>query len=170
MKGSSGPAPVFGRPIKTRVSFSVPSTNTHHNEIHSNDHQQTEADKISSISKSMTLRSDEKLRLIQLEISEKEACNVLRTICQDAAKMFNMVGNEEEIRDLLSGVLILGNLCKRLGHEKVNLEKKLEDIGNSQNDTVNKYKEKVSMLIQCFFPSSIHGLLQWFVMISRLNN
>lgn len=153
MRSSSGP--VFGKlPNKARASFSVPAIISH-TEPHSND---PDGEKIQKITKS-GLKSEEKLRLIQLEISEKEACNVLRTICHDAAKMFNMTGNEAEIRDLLTGILILGNLCKRIGHEKIAVEQKLEEYLKTQGDMETKYKDTVSYQFIFRYETSFHHFL-----------
>lgn len=79
-------------------------------------------------------KTDTKLRLIQLEIAEKEACNVLRALCSDASMLLPPSEQALEVEDLLSGVLLLGSLCKRIGYEKEQTEKRLA-IARKEHDT-----------------------------------
>lgn len=62
------------------------------------------------------------LRIVQYEIAEREACKVISSMCAEAAKRLDIVDTEYEIDDILSGILVLGNLYKRVGNEKVTLE------------------------------------------------
>jgi hypothetical protein len=43
-------------------------------------------------------------------------------MCVEGSKMLSTTETEYEIDDILSGVLVLGNIYKRVGNEKNNLE------------------------------------------------
>lgn len=68
------------------------------------------------------------LRIVQYEIAEREACKVLSTLCQEASQRLGIVDTEYEIDDKLSGILVLGNLYKRVGNEKASLESTIEKM------------------------------------------
>lgn len=136
---SNGPSVIFGRPpVKTRASFNG-STNQ---SINISSHEKTNFNDPKS-----KLSNEDKLRLIQLEIAEKEACKVLRSICEENSKQFNVpIGVELEINDILTGILMLGNLCKRIGNEKLVAEKNLEDVKATISDTEKKHLDVVSQV------------------------
>jgi hypothetical protein len=69
-----------------------------------------------------------KVELLRREVAEKEACSVLRSLCQDAAKLLPPSELSLDISDLLSGIMLLGNLCKRIGYEKDQLEIKIQKL------------------------------------------
>lgn len=68
------------------------------------------------------------LRVVQYEIAEREACRLIATMCQEGSKILNITGTEYEIDDILSGVLVLGNIYKRIGNEKYNLEATIDGM------------------------------------------
>lgn len=68
------------------------------------------------------------LRIVQYEIAEREACKVLSSMCQEASQRLGIVDTEYEIDDKLSGILVLGNLYKRVGNEKSSLESTIEKM------------------------------------------
>jgi len=69
---------------------------------------------------------DANLRIVQYVISEREACKVIGEMCQEASVRLEIVDTEYKIDDILSGILILGNLYKRVGNEKGRLEAIIE--------------------------------------------
>ena len=69
---------------------------------------------------------DANLRLVQFVISEREACKVLAEMCQEASARLDITDTEYRIDDIMSGILILGNLYKRVGNEKIKLEAVIE--------------------------------------------
>lgn len=81
------------------------------------------------------------LRIVQLEVAQKEACNVLKTLCQDAATKLHINSTSYEIDDILSGILVLGNLYKRIGNEKLELEKEIESM-KAQFEEYKRDKQK----------------------------
>lgn len=113
---SNPPSVVFGRaPSKSRSSFQ--GTNS----LVEGDGKESvlfqEASKVSS-----KLSNEERLRLIQLEIAQREACKVLKTVCEETSRQFNVtLGADIEITDFLNGILLLGNLTKRIGTQKLEL-------------------------------------------------
>lgn len=136
----SGPSAVFGRSQSKGRAVSL-----------------SDAEQVSHIAAEVTLNinADKKLskqslaelknRLVQYEIAENEACKVMRTICKDAASMFRVSWQEADIRDLLSGVLILGNLCKRIGYEKNESEAKIDEVKKQYAESERSHKETVSV-------------------------
>lgn len=73
------------------------------------------------------------LRLVQYEIAEREACKVISSMCVEAAKRLDIIDTEYEIDDILSGILVLGNLYKRVGNEKVTMETTIEQMKSEYN-------------------------------------
>lgn len=83
------------------------------------------------------------LRIVQLEVAQKEACNVLKTLCSDAARKLHITDTVYEIDDILSGILVLGNLYKRVGNEKLELEK---EIGKMKEEFSEYKRTKTSSI------------------------
>lgn len=82
-------------------------------------------------------KAELKVRLVQHEIAEKEACKMIQGLCQELSvtSRVEMGGTSyDNIHDLLSGILLLGNLCKRIVHAKNEMEASLESFkGEFQN-------------------------------------
>lgn len=134
---------IFGKaPIKTRASFH--GSNFRLSEDAS-DKQVIENRNTGDLKGNVKLNSDDRMRLIQLEIAQKEACKVLKSICEDVSKQFDIAsGSDAEISDFLTGILILGNLCKRIGKEKQEKEStnhilydEIEKIKSSHQEVVS---------------------------------
>lgn len=132
---------IFGKaPVKTRASF---------HGIISKYFQEDESDRqTSSDSKgapttsegkgSMKISNDDRMRLVQLEIAQKEACKVLKSICEEISRLYQIsIGSDPEISDFLTGILILGNLCKRIGKEKLEKDRRIESL----HEEIEKMKE-----------------------------
>lgn len=49
-------------------------------------------------------------------------------MCLEGSKSLGNEGTEYEIDDILSGILVLGNLYKRVGVEKAKLEETIESM------------------------------------------
>lgn len=134
----SGPGAVFGRPAQSKIRA------TYGGNDNSISHIAAEVTlNINASENKKAKSSDLKTRLIQYEIAEKEACKVMSTICKDASTMFKITWNESDIHDLLSGVLVLGNLCKRIGYEKNEAELRTEEI---RKEMVIMEKNKVEIV------------------------
>ena len=88
------------------------------------------------------------LRIIQLETAQKEACNVLKTLCEDAATRLNITDTVYEIDDILSGIMVLGNLYKRVGHEKIELDNKIAKMAEEFREYKKDKKSSVSNLFR----------------------
>lgn len=93
----------------------------------------------------ITLKVDQdlNLRVVQLEVAEQEACKLILTLCQDASEKLAITDTEYVIDDVLSGILLLGNLCKRVGIEKDNLNAIVEE---KNNDYLAMEAEKDTMV------------------------
>lgn len=158
MKSSIGGA-VFGKP-QIRRSFSSDTTppgkpqeadgKENHLNTGSSSHSQT--------GQKTSQRADTKLKLVQLEIAEREACQVLRNLCEEAASMLpnqtgeSGCGSAGEVVDLLSGVLQLGSLCKRIGHTKEELERQLQ----SERRAHDKEMAEKNSLVRARWHTHIH--------------
>lgn len=92
-----------------------------------------------------TTKAEAKLKLIQMEIAEKEACSLIRTLCADAAALLPASEQPIEITDLLSGVLLLGNLAKRIGYENQQLTKKVALVSHEKDVAVSEKTALVSL-------------------------
>lgn len=141
IKQNSGSGAVFGKPSR-------PS-------LHNNDHGSSSIaagkgsdggveGKDSLPTQKLPNKAEAKIKLIQMEIAEKEACNVLQSLCLDAAMLLPCAEQPVvEVVDLLSGVLLLGNFCKRIGYEKESLEKRMAVLLKDHEEVL---KDKKSMV------------------------
>eukprot|EP01039_Chlorochromonas_danica_P005210 gene5209-5741_t len=94
-------------------------------------------------------KAEAKIKLIQMEIAEKEACNVLQSLCLDAAMLLPCAEQPAvEVVDLLSGVLLLGNFCKRIGYEKESLEKRMAGLIKDHEEVLKDKKSMIDQLEQ----------------------
>ncbi len=118
----SGPSAIFGRAPTRRIPPSIREGN---GDI-SRDDVKVDNDRDAPKSK-----SEMKVRLVQHEIAEKEACKMIQSLCQELSCLSHVdIGgtNYDDIVDLLSGILLLGNLCKRIACVKIEIEKCLFDL------------------------------------------
>ena len=97
-------------------------------------------------------KEDLNIRIVQLEINEKEACDVLTNLCQEAALTLGVSHNVEyRADDLLSGLLIIQNMYKRINTEKNNLEENKKFIEEKYQSTLyekNLSIEKLEIFIE----------------------
>eukprot|EP01032_Pedospumella_encystans_P017861 gene17861-20343_t len=98
---------------------------------------------------------DANLRLVQFVISEREACKVLAEMCQEASARLDITDTEYRIDDIMSGILILGNLYKRVGNEKIKLEAVIEtkkeeyvELETSKNAMIERLENAILRLQQ----------------------
>jgi hypothetical protein len=96
---------------------------------------------------------DANLRLVQYEIAEREACNALSTMCLEASNKLNIQDTEYKIDDIMSGILMLGNLYKRVGNEKSVMEANVEKI-KQEMETLEANKNLMVQLMLCT-PNSV---------------
>jgi hypothetical protein len=89
------------------------------------------------------------LRIVQYEIAEREACKLIASMCVEGSKMLSTSETEYEIDDILSGVLVLGNIYKRVGNEKNNLEALID---NQKKDYAALETDKNYMV-----PATVHS-------------
>lgn len=98
-------------------------------------------------SRKSTLRTstatDAHLRIVSLQIGEREAVNLIRSLCDEGESLFRVRAKTEDIVDCLSGVLVLGNFMKRIGNEKNDLEKELNQKIREFNDMEGQKNELV---------------------------
>ena len=97
---------------------------------------------------------DANLRIVQYVISEREACKVIAEMCQEAAVRLEIVDTEYKIDDILSGILILGNLYKRVGNEKGRLEAIIETQKEDYR-TLEESKDAMVSVFNTLLPISI---------------
>ena len=86
------------------------------------------------------------LRLVQYEIAEREACKAIAAMCLDGSRILGIVDTEYEIDDILSGILVLGNLYKRVGCEKSNLDSVIEEMRTEYTELETNKNFMVIML------------------------
>jgi hypothetical protein len=136
---SSTPSVIFSKAgLKPRASFTghLPQ---HENEVHE------AAPVVPEMNRGNKLSNEDRLRLVQLEIAQREACKVLRSTCDETSKQYGVsVGTDMEINDFLTGILMLGNLCKRIGNIKLELEKEIESYKNKITKMDESRQEDVS--------------------------
>lgn len=134
------------------LSTPVYKTNTTTSRRNSKDY----IDNNSSIYKSNIHKTKEDLniRIVQLEINEKEACDVLTNLCQEAALTLGINNNVEyRTDDLLSGLLVIQNIYKRINTEKNNIvenkkhiEEKYQNTLYEKNLTIEKLEQFIEKL------------------------
>jgi hypothetical protein len=86
------------------------------------------------------------LRIVQYEIAEREACKVIASMCQEGSKRLGIENTDYQIDDILSGILVLGNIYKRVGSEQTNLQGTIEKM---KNDCTTLETEK-NYMVRCF--------------------
>ena len=136
----SGPGAVFGRPSHSKIRATYGGTDHNISHIAAEVTLNITGDRRNQKETTADLRN----RVVQYEIAEKEACKVIRTICQDASTMFGVSWNDADIEDLLSGVLVLGNLCKRIGYEKNEAVARAEEVRKQMLDLDKNKSDNVS--------------------------
>ena len=67
---------------------------------------------------------------MQLEISQREACKVIRALCDELSTLSNISipPTQESSDDLLPAVLMLGNISKRICYDKLDFEAKWQAV------------------------------------------
>ena len=107
--------PIFGKPPQIKkISFSESV-------------DQPTSNKSTPSNKKAT-SNEIRLKLVQHEIAEKEAQKFIKSICDELSKTYRIPYKEEDIVDLLSGILILGNVAKRMGNDKVESESTMKKV------------------------------------------
>ena len=66
-------------------------------------------------------------------------------MCLEASQKLGINDVDYEIDDILSGILILGNLYKRVGNEKVSLEATIEQLKKDATDLAAETTYMVSV-------------------------
>lgn len=77
---------------------------------------------------------DTNVALTRMEITQKEACKVLTTLCVEGFAQLGSNDTLPEVQDILTGILLLGNICKRTANEKSNLNDKIEVLNKKHDD------------------------------------
>jgi hypothetical protein len=90
------------------------------------------------------------LRIVQYEIAEREACKVISSMCQEGSRRLGIENTDYAIDDILSGILVLGNIYKRIGNEQTNLQGTIEKM---KNDCSTLETEKNYMVRRYQYPS-----------------
>ena len=89
-----------------------------------------------------------KLRYVQMEIAEKEACKLLKTLCQDAAKHLHKkesnYNDNFDVQDLLTGILLLGNMSKRMAVAMETMEETMNQVKDGYIHMKNEKESFVS--------------------------
>lgn len=67
-------------------------------------------------------------------------------MCLDGSRILGIVDTEYEIDDILSGILVLGNLYKRVGCEKSNLDSVIEEMRTEYTELETNKNFMVIML------------------------
>lgn len=93
--------------------------------------------------------SKTKLRLVRLETAEKEACKYIRDLCIEACEILDAKDTEIDIRDMLTGILLLANFYKKISNSKRNLEEKLELLQKDFNNLEKSHAVTVSNPCNC---------------------
>lgn len=109
--------PIFGRPPISRNTL-YSSTN---------ERERTSKSPKNATNQYENSSIDSSVRLVQLEIGQKEACNIIRKLYLEVSSSFKIEQQSIEFEDLLTGIFLLGNLCKRLGSDKKDVEDKLAE-------------------------------------------
>lgn len=105
--------PVFGKP--PRKSNSPYTQNT--SPFESTDEPTGAPNKRSSLRTSAA--TDAHLRIVSLQIGEREAVSTIKATCQECMDLYGVSAPLDDINDPLSGILIMGNMMKRIGQEKL---------------------------------------------------
>jgi hypothetical protein len=154
------PSVVFGKaPVKTRASFhNSGSSSSLLERASSNDKEERNGNNnANSIvndggpKNSLKLTNEDRLRLVQLEIGQKEACKVLKSIYDENCRLANMtLATEYEggSNDFINGILMLGNLCKRIAIEKNELEKKNKGLKEELEEKERRNQDNLEQLEQ----------------------
>jgi hypothetical protein len=89
------------------------------------------------------------LRIVQYEIAEREACKVIASMCQEGSKRLGIENTDYQIDDILSGILVLGNIYKRVGSEQTNLQGTIEKMKNDCTTLETEKNYMVRRKIDC---------------------
>jgi hypothetical protein len=139
----SGPSAIFGRaPVKRIPVIREANGDTREDGTIGNGSSRFDYEKDPPKTK-----AELKVRVVQHEIAEKEACKMLQGLCQELSVISRVdVGGSSynEIQDLLSGILLLGNLCKRVVLAKNEIEKSLSTLKGDLTSLEQTKKAAVS--------------------------
>lgn len=123
--------PVFGKPPQRSIQTETSSNNLTPK---------------ATTSTSKRSAGEAKLKVVQYEIAEREAVKVIKTVCEEASNASNVTFNIDDIQDVMSGVLILGNLCRRICFDKQQVEERFTHRIHEFSDIDRKKDENIDQL------------------------
>jgi hypothetical protein len=94
-----------------------------------------------------------KLQCVRLEMQEKEAIMLLRRLCEEGYQTLGIT-NDIEFSDVLTGLLLLANIYKRIGNAKTSTDECMKQLKNEHNINESELHKKVWCWIY-----GIHALL-----------
>lgn len=115
--------PVFGKPSRRSKEHKDNSSYASNAPFESTTEAAAPPNKRSSLRTSAA--TDAHLRIVSLQIGEREAVHAMKDLCEECSASFGVSAKVEEVVDALSGVLVVGDLLRRLGREKSHLEQTL---------------------------------------------
>lgn len=115
--------PVFGKPSRRSKEHKDNSSYASNAPFESTTEAAAPPNKRSSLRTSAA--TDAHLRIVSLQIGEREAVHAMKDLCEECSASFGVSARTEEVVDALSGVLVVGDLLRRLGREKCHLDQTL---------------------------------------------